>query len=154
MDTSWWLAGAAVVVLAVVAALVDGWGRAPRPRRRRPGGPAGPPGRPTGPAPRRPRPAEIWWAAVPYEEGSGSKDRPCLVLSVGRERALVAKITSRRREGRPGVIPLPPGVVGEGGGLAGFLETDELREVPVPAFRRRVGEVDPVLWDRVRRLAR
>ncbi|MGW0966675.1 type II toxin-antitoxin system PemK/MazF family toxin, partial [Streptomyces sp. NPDC002516] len=27
MDTSWWLALAAVVLLALVATLVDGWGR-------------------------------------------------------------------------------------------------------------------------------
>ncbi|WP_167533691.1 hypothetical protein [Streptomyces marokkonensis] len=34
MDTAWWLALAAVVLLAVVTALVDGWGRGHRPRRR------------------------------------------------------------------------------------------------------------------------
>ncbi|MYX44307.1 type II toxin-antitoxin system PemK/MazF family toxin, partial [Streptomyces sp. SID89] len=31
MDTSWWLALAAVVLLALVATLVDGWGRGRRP---------------------------------------------------------------------------------------------------------------------------
>ncbi|MFD8933599.1 hypothetical protein ACFV0X_53210, partial [Streptomyces mirabilis] len=35
MDTSWWLALAAVVLLALVATLVDGWGRRGR-RVRRP----------------------------------------------------------------------------------------------------------------------
>ncbi|MFE2278394.1 hypothetical protein ACFXAE_14320 [Streptomyces sp. NPDC059454] len=34
MDTAWWLALAAVVLLALVTALVDGWGRGHRPRRR------------------------------------------------------------------------------------------------------------------------
>ncbi|NEC77922.1 type II toxin-antitoxin system PemK/MazF family toxin, partial [Streptomyces sp. SID7958] len=34
MDTSWWLALAAVVLLALVAALVDGWGRGHRPAGR------------------------------------------------------------------------------------------------------------------------
>ncbi|MEG3630039.1 type II toxin-antitoxin system PemK/MazF family toxin [Streptomyces poriticola] len=155
MDTSWWLALAAVVLLALVAALVDGWGRGHRPPR--PHGVRRPPGHPRGPGVRhdRPRPAEIWWATVPYEEGAGagSKDRPCLVLSVRRRRALVAKITSRYREERSGVIPLPPGAVGDAQGRTSFLETDELREVPVRDFRRRVGEVDPVLWDQVRHLA-
>ncbi|MET8896392.1 hypothetical protein [Streptomyces albogriseolus] len=36
MNTAWWLALAAVVLLALVTALVDGWGRGHRPRRRRP----------------------------------------------------------------------------------------------------------------------
>ncbi|MGW7041707.1 type II toxin-antitoxin system PemK/MazF family toxin [Streptomyces avermitilis] len=147
MDTSWWLALAAVVLLALVATLVDGWGR----RGRRPSGRTRPPGRPS--APGRPQPAEIWWANVPYEEGPGVKDRPCLVLAVRGGRATVAKITSKYHDERAGVIPLPPGAVGDAHGRASFLETDELRDVPLREFRRRVGVVDPVLWDQVRYLA-
>lgn len=166
MDTSWWLALVAVVLLALVATLVDGWGRGHRPRS----------ARRTGARRRRastaatattadagtgggPRPAEIWWADVPYEDGpaagaGASKDRPCLVLAVHGERATVAKITTRFREGRGGVIPLPVGAVGDARGRASFLETDEVREVPVRGFRRRVGVVDRALWERVRHLAR
>ncbi|MER5212979.1 type II toxin-antitoxin system PemK/MazF family toxin [Streptomyces sp. NPDC002838] len=152
MDTSWWLALAAVVLLALVATLVDGWGRGRRPAGRR----TRPPGRAEGPAGRarvRPVPAEIWWASVPFEEGPGEKDRPCLVLTVRGRHATVAKITSKYRDERSGVIPLPPGSVGDAHGRASFLETDELRRVPVGDFRRRVGVVDPVLWDQVRHLA-
>ncbi|GHD16168.1 hypothetical protein GCM10010313_44120 [Streptomyces violarus] len=164
MDTSWWLALAAVVLLALIATLVDGWGRRSSERRVRPAAPA------TAVA-GLPQPAEIWWADVPYEDGAESegaarsasgraavgdgraKDRPCLVLAVRGERATVAKITTRFRHERNGVIPLPPGSVGDARGRASFLETDELREVPVWGFRRRVGVVDPALWDRVRYLA-
>ncbi|MFF5188992.1 type II toxin-antitoxin system PemK/MazF family toxin [Streptomyces sp. NPDC000345] len=151
MDTSWWLALAAVVLLALVATLVDGWGRGRRPQGRR----TRPPGRPArGPGARgRPQPAEIWWANVPFEDGPAAKDRPCLVLGVRGERVTVAKITSRYRDERAGVIPLPPGAVGDARGRPSFLETDELRQVPVRDFRRRVGVVDPVLWDQVRHLA-
>ncbi|MEW2044438.1 type II toxin-antitoxin system PemK/MazF family toxin [Streptomyces sp. NBC_00377] len=159
MDTSWWLALAAVILLALVATLVDGWGRGRRPQRRgeRPPGRATgrPPGRPTrdrGLA-GRPRPAEIWWANVPFEDGPEVKDRPCLVLTVRGDRVTVAKITSKYHDERAGVIPLPPGAVGDARGRPSFLETDELREVPVADFRRRVGVVDPVLWDQVRHLA-
>ncbi|MFD5078406.1 type II toxin-antitoxin system PemK/MazF family toxin [Streptomyces sp. NPDC058371] len=148
MDTSWWLALAAVVLLALVATLIDGWGRGGR-------GPAGrtrPPGRPRGRA-AGPRPAEIWWANVPFEDGPGAKDRPCLVLSVRGGRAKVAKITTKYHDERAGVIPLPPGAVGDAHGRPSFLETDELRQVPVREFRRRVGVVDPALWDQLRHLA-
>ncbi|MEV1020828.1 type II toxin-antitoxin system PemK/MazF family toxin [Streptomyces sp. NPDC050264] len=145
MDTSWWLALVAVVLLALVATLVDGWGRGSRRRRLRLR--TGSAGRPGGP-----RPAEIWWALVPYEDGPGGKDRPCLVLTLRGDTALVAKITSRHHDERPGVIALPPGAVSDARGRASFLETDELREVPVRDFRRRAGVVDSALWDRVRHL--
>jgi hypothetical protein len=148
MDTSWWLALAAVVLLALVATLVDGWGR----RGRRPSARTRPPGRPRQRG-ARPQPAEIWWANVPYEDGPGVKDRPCLVLNVRGDRVTVAKITSKYHDERAGVIPLPPGAVGDAHGRASFLETDELRDVPLWDFRRRVGVVDPVLWDQVRYLA-
>ncbi|MCZ9339768.1 type II toxin-antitoxin system PemK/MazF family toxin, partial [Streptomyces sp. TRM76130] len=72
-----------------------------------------------------------------------------LVLSVRGRRAVVAKITTRYREGRGGVIALPPGSVGDARGRASFLETDELRKVRMGDFRRRVGVVDPALWDQV-----
>ncbi|WP_055626274.1 type II toxin-antitoxin system PemK/MazF family toxin [Streptomyces hirsutus] len=163
MNTSWWLALVAVVLLALVAALVDGWGRGHRHRARVRSAPAGA-GTVTDTGDGRPRPAEIWWADVPYEDvpragdgmpvGDGaSKDRPCLVLAVRGERVTVAKITTRFRDGRAGVIPLPPGSVGDARDRASFLETDELREVPLREFRRRVGPVDPAVWDRVRYLA-
>ncbi|ROV65029.1 type II toxin-antitoxin system PemK/MazF family toxin, partial [Streptomyces globisporus] len=161
MNTFWWVALVAVVLLALVAAVVDGRGRSDRgPRSRRPGrtgrpgqpvGSTRPPSRPSRPSPSRPsrpdgrvpRAGEVWWADVPYEDGPGSKDRPCLVISVrgrGRGRtALVAKITSKHHEERPGVIALPAGTVGDRRGRQSFLETDELREVRVASFRRRVG---------------
>ncbi|MGW3951388.1 type II toxin-antitoxin system PemK/MazF family toxin [Streptomyces sp. NPDC004752] len=169
MDTSWWLALAAVVLLALVATLVDGWGRGRRPARRG----TRPPGREEHPRARaeRPRPGDIWWVNLPYGGGPESegaarstsgrtavgdgraKDRPCLVLAVHGKRATVAKISSKYHDERAGVIPLPPGSVGDAHGRPSFLETDELRQVPVWDFRRRVGVVDPVLWDQVRHLA-
>ncbi|MFF8912150.1 type II toxin-antitoxin system PemK/MazF family toxin [Streptomyces sp. NPDC015032] len=166
MDMSWWwIALAVVVLLALVAAVADGrgrGGRSGRPTGRRSGGrPGGRPGGRTrppagpgrGPEPeRRPRPGEIWWAEVPYEDGPGTKDRPCLVLSVRGDAALVVKITSKRHEERPGVIALPAGTVGDARERASFLETDELREVAVRGFRRRVGLVDAEVWERVRKL--
>ncbi|MFB9509276.1 type II toxin-antitoxin system PemK/MazF family toxin [Streptomyces aurantiacus] len=160
MNTSWWLALVAVVLLAVVATLVDGWGRGQRPSRGR--GRERGRGRPTRRPPgrsdevrrsARPRPAEIWWANVPFEDGQGAKDRPCLVLSVRGRKVLVAKITTKYHDGRGGIIPLPAGSVGDARGRASFLETGEVRGVLVREFRRRVGVVDPEVWDQVRHLA-
>ncbi|MFD3517264.1 type II toxin-antitoxin system PemK/MazF family toxin [Streptomyces sp. NPDC058657] len=164
MDTSWWLALLAVVAVALVAALADGRGRGPRLRgpRNRGGGRdrTRPPGRPSGPRrrpgklPKRlPQAGEIWWADVPFEDGPGSKDRPCLVLSVRGENAVVAKITSKWQHDRAGVIALPPGSVGDAQGRPSFLETDELRDVALWEFRRRVGVADPTVWDQVRHLS-
>ncbi|GAA2479324.1 type II toxin-antitoxin system PemK/MazF family toxin [Streptomyces gobitricini] len=153
MDTSWWPALVAVVVLALIAAVSDTTGR--RRPKSRPGGRTRPPARPR-PRTRprtRPLPGEIWWAEVPYEDGPGSKDRPCLVLAVRGDTVRVAKITSRYRDERPGVIALRPGAVGDARGRPSFLETDELRDVPLRHFRRRASQVDPVLWDRVRHLS-
>ncbi|RLV66948.1 Transcriptional modulator of MazE/toxin, MazF [Streptomyces sp. CBMAI 2042] len=65
---------------------------------------------------------------------------------------IVAKITSKHHEERPGVIALPAGTVGDQRGRQSFLETDELREVALGGFRRRVGTVDAEVWERVRGL--
>jgi hypothetical protein len=75
------------------------------------------------------------------------------VLAVRGDRARVVKITSKYRDARFGVIPLPPGAVGDARGRPSFLETEELRDVPVRDFRRKAGVVDPVLWDQVRHLS-
>ena len=140
MDTSWWLALAAVVLLALVAALVDGWGRRrPEGRRTR---------RPGASAVRR----DLVGGRAPRGQGGG-RDRPCLVLAVRGRHATVAKITSKYRDERVGVIPLPSGAVGDAQGRPSFPETGEPRQVPVWDFRSRVGVVDPVLWDQVRHLA-
>ncbi|MEU1290306.1 type II toxin-antitoxin system PemK/MazF family toxin [Kitasatospora sp. NPDC005856] len=144
--TATWLV-LALLGVALLAAAAAALVRRTRPAPR----PAGP----TGPRPRTgagPEPREIWWAQVPFEDGPGSKDRPCLVLRVHGRTATVAKITSKHHAGRPGVLPLPPGAVGDRDGRASWLETDELREVPLSAFRRRAGAVDRQVWDRTRRV--
>ncbi|MFE0464472.1 type II toxin-antitoxin system PemK/MazF family toxin [Kitasatospora sp. NPDC058965] len=110
------------------------------------------PTRPTGTA--SPAPREIWWAEVPFEDGPGSKDRPCLVLRVHGRTATVVKITSKHHAERPGVLALPPGSVGDREGRTSWLETDELREVALGDFRRRVGPLDANTWARTERAVR
>lgn len=125
----WW-AVAAVAALALIAALVDGRGRSGRPPRgakRISGVPAR---------------GEVWWASVPFEDRPGAKDRPCLVLSVRGRTATVAKITSRAHAELPGVFALPEGTVDDPAGRQSYLQSTELRDVPLPDFRRRAGALD------------
>ncbi|WP_329172118.1 type II toxin-antitoxin system PemK/MazF family toxin [Streptomyces sp. NBC_01477] len=138
MSDSLWVAVAAVALLGLVAALVEGRARTRQGReaRGRQGGGAGPAG------PGTPRRGEIWWADVPFADGPGSKDRPCLVVSVRGRHARVAKITSQSHERRPGVVPLPPGTVDDPARRRSYLETAEMRRVPLSAFRRRAGSID------------
>ncbi|MEW2351282.1 type II toxin-antitoxin system PemK/MazF family toxin [Streptomyces sp. NPDC006684] len=147
MGVSWWWLLAGVVVLGLLVSFVDAWGRSdrgPRGRRRPPRGPGGA-------RAREPRPGEIWWALVPFEDGPGAKDRPCLVLSVGPRAARVMKITSRQHPERDGVVALPPGAVDDREGRRSYLETLERRKVPLRDFRRRAGAVDAGVWERVRK---
>ncbi|MFJ4922165.1 type II toxin-antitoxin system PemK/MazF family toxin [Streptomyces sp. NPDC088725] len=138
MNTWWWIALVLVVLVALIATLVDGRGRSPRPPKpHRPGDP---------------QPGEIWWANVPFEDTPGAKDRPCLVLSVRGGKVRVAKITTKQHDGRPGVIPLPADAVGDAQGRSSYLETNELRDVRLREFRRRVGPVDATLWAKLQHL--
>lgn len=141
MDTSWWPALVAVVVLALVVTVVDGWGRGVSRRAARRGRRGG-----SGPARGRVRAGEIWWAQT------GEAECPFLVLSVRGDAVRVAAITTRFHEERSGVIPLPPGTVGDVRGRPRYLEPDDVRDLPLSDLRRRSGTADPVLWDQVRHL--
>ncbi|MCY0929717.1 hypothetical protein OTB20_26695 [Streptomyces sp. H27-H1] len=133
MDTSWWPAAAAVVAVILLVLL-------PRRARRAADPPHGP-----GPPP-RPEAGELWSLA-----GGRPGGRPCLVLGVRGHLARIAWITGKYDDRRAGVIPLPPGVVGAGGA---FLEADRVLEVSVWEFARarRLGTVDPAVWDEVKGL--
>ncbi|HWS58178.1 MAG TPA: type II toxin-antitoxin system PemK/MazF family toxin [Actinotalea sp.] len=61
---------------------------------------------------RRPRPGEIWFAFVPFEDGTGGKDRPVLVLSVEGRTCTVARFTSTDRSARRDYRRVPDGVPG------------------------------------------
>jgi hypothetical protein len=119
--------------VAIVAAVLL-IGRLLRPRRTR--------RRPT-----RPRPGEVWYAQVPFEDGTGSKDRPVLVLSVGGGSCEVARFTSRDRTGRSDYLRVPQGVPGLR--KASWLDRRPIT-VDAHAFRRYVGEPGEafVVWYR------
>ncbi|MCM2390434.1 type II toxin-antitoxin system PemK/MazF family toxin [Streptomyces albipurpureus] len=108
------------------------------------------PTRPPGLAPTLPWPGEIWWAMVPFADGSGAKDRPCLVLSVRGDVAVVAKITSKLHPAARHVITLPPGSVDDRKGRTSHIQAAEQRRIHTSAFRRRVGPVHQDVWNLLR----
>ncbi|RSS79201.1 hypothetical protein [Streptomyces sp. WAC06614] len=131
MDTSWWPAVAAVVAVALVVLVAGGGVRAPRSGRGAGHGPGPPP---------RPRAGEIWWTAG---------GRCCVVLAVRGRTARIAPITGKFHDDRAGVIPLPPGLLGEVHGRPGYVEADRPVDLSVWDFRRRAGVLDPALWDEI-----
>jgi len=55
----------------------------------------------------RPSPGEIWWAWVRFTDGTGGKQRPCVVVRLYATGADVVRSTSRFRYGHPDYEPLP-----------------------------------------------
>jgi hypothetical protein len=100
----------------------------------------------------RPRAGEIWWADVPYEEGTGSKVRPCLVLRVARGGADVLKITSQDKSDRGDHVRIPTRSWDPDAEHDSFLDLTDPIRVTTEAFADRAGTCDPVLWGDVRKL--
>jgi len=82
-----------------------------------------------------PAPGEVWWAAVPFEEKRGSKDRPCLVLSRSRRHAEVLMFTSQDKAARNGYVAAPANMWHDE--RTSFLKTDRVIPVRCEKFRRR-----------------
>ncbi|MCZ7439334.1 type II toxin-antitoxin system PemK/MazF family toxin [Micromonospora sp. WMMC241] len=141
--------------------------------RRRPGSggrPAGPPrggragsgGGRTGTPPRprdagrpdrgAPRPGEIWWADVPYADGTGSKVRPCLVLRVDGADAEVLKITSQDKSDRDDHVSIPTRSWDADAEHDSWLDVSEPIPVALTAFADKAGDCDAGVWRGVRRL--
>ncbi|MER7165486.1 type II toxin-antitoxin system PemK/MazF family toxin [Micromonospora sp. NPDC000207] len=167
-----WLLWAALILLAVTGGWAwDAWrhasGRRSRPGRGAAGRAAGPKtrgrqGSRPGKAPRprgtersgtgTVRPGEIWWADVPYVDGTGSKVRPCLVLGTTRDRADVLKITSQDKSHRDDHVPIPTRDWHPQADRDSYLDLGEPIRVELAAFRDRAGRCDPTLWQEVRAL--
>lgn len=102
------------------------------------------------PAGRQPRRGQFWMATVPFEDGSGSKDRPCLVVG-GTARSLrVLYVTSQDKDANRHYIRLPhlnwTGAVGRKASwmrVTDPRDTDPTIVVSRRDFRRPLGR-----WDR------
>jgi hypothetical protein len=146
----WWLIGAGFVG-ALAVALVVGYAL----RRRR--GPTGP-GRlaavPPPPRPawrNRPAPGEIWWAEVPFQDGTGAKVRPCLVVRTGADGVAVLKITSQDQHRYQSHLRLPTAGWDAHADHDSWLDLRSAYQLRDTAFRNRAGVVDARSWRSVRR---
>ena len=97
---------------------------------------------------RPPRVGDIWWADVPFEDGTGSKDRPCLVVDEHGLRRQVLMITSTDKSGRPGYVPVDSHGWGRGDGTS-WLRVDRRVALDPGAFRRYAGPCPPSAWSAV-----
>ncbi|WP_454049304.1 type II toxin-antitoxin system PemK/MazF family toxin [Cellulomonas sp. Marseille-Q8402] len=55
----------------------------------------------------RPRPGEVWFAMVPFRDGTGAKDRPVVVLATRGRTCTVARLTSQDHGARPEYVRAP-----------------------------------------------
>ena len=99
----------------------------------------------------RPAPGEIWWADVPYQEGNGSKVRPCLVLRTGRGGSAVLKITSQDQTGRRRHLRLPTAGWDPRARRDSWLDLRSPYQLRQASFQRRAGVVDARSWKAVQR---
>ena len=100
---------------------------------------------------RRPCRGDIWWADIPYADGSGSKVRPCLVLRRGLRGVTVLKITSQDKSRRRDHVTIPTRSWDPHARHDSYLNLGELFTVASDAFQRRAGACDPEVMREVRR---
>lgn len=133
----WWLVAAAAVVAALVV-----WRLTAKPRKRPPAKrPA------TGPAP-----GDIWWADVPFEDGTGSKVRPCLVLRANAKSVDVLKITSQDQSRRRDHVEIATRHWDPRAKHNSHLDLTDPIRVPRRSFADKAGRLDAATWRKVRRL--
>ncbi|MDG4808241.1 type II toxin-antitoxin system PemK/MazF family toxin [Micromonospora sp. WMMD1120] len=99
-----------------------------------------------------PAPGEIWWADVPYADGSGSKVRPCLVLRVDSRGADVLKITSQDKSDRDDHVRIPTREWDPGAEHDSYLSLAEPIRLSLADFADHAGRCDADLWREVRSL--
>lgn len=99
---------------------------------------------------RKANPGEIWWADVPYEDGPGSKVRPCLILRHRWNGYEILKITSQDQSHRRDHIQIPTRAWDRNATKNSYLDlSDPLR---VRTLDNRAGTLDATIWRKVRQL--
>lgn len=168
----WWLLlaalGAVLIVTVLVRSRTTSTARRPGPRPSPPPSrsKAGPPkakpkaAKPKAAKPKAaarpdrtgPQPGEIWWADVPYEDYSGHKVRPCVVIRVDGGRREVLKITSQDQSHREDHVRIPTKTWDSSADHDSYLDLTGPVMVAVQEFDDRAGTLDPAIWRKVKQL--
>lgn len=91
------------------------------------------------------KPGEVWFAEVPFRDGTGSKDRPVVVLAQRGRTCTVARLTSQDNDARPEYVRAP-------GVLPGLHKQSWVdrrpMQIPRRSLRRRTGDAGRawVVW--------
>jgi mRNA-degrading endonuclease toxin of MazEF toxin-antitoxin module len=93
---------------------------------------------------------DIWWAEVPFSDGTGTKLRPCLVLLRHRRGVVVLKITSQDKSRRRDHVPIPTRSWDARATKDSYLDLGEPIMVRPAAFQRRAGACDPKILREIR----
>ncbi|MEV6971426.1 type II toxin-antitoxin system PemK/MazF family toxin [Hamadaea sp. NPDC051192] len=152
----WWVLLAVALALVAVVVIVTRTRKPARKPTRPARGPKtgpkpAPPKRSTTPG-TGPQPGEIWWADVPYEDGTGHKVRPCLILRGGSRDREVLKITSQDQSDRNDHVVIPTRTWDPGADHNSWLDLTGPIRVPLGGFQDRAGTLDAKIWQKVRRL--
>lgn len=101
---------------------------------------------------RKARPGEIWWADVPFEDGPGSKVRPCLIVRPRWSGYDVLKITSQDQRSRRDHVEIATEGWDPGATKNSFLDLSDPIRVREKAVDNRAGALDAATWTKVRKL--
>jgi PemK-like, MazF-like toxin of type II toxin-antitoxin system len=98
------------------------------------------------------KPGEIWWADVPFEDGPGSKVRPCLILRPKWRGYQILKITSQDQSHRRDHIEIATRAWDRNATKNSYLDLSDPIRLRERALDNRAGRLDAPTWSKVRRL--
>lgn len=99
----------------------------------------------------RPHPGDIWWADVPFSDGTGGKVRPCLVIRTHLRGVEVLKITSQDKSHRTSCVTIPTAHWDRRARKDSWLDLGASYFINDHDFRRHAGTCDDWTWSLVRR---
>lgn len=103
---------------------------------------------------RKAKPGEIWWADVPYEDGPGSKTRPCLIVRLRFRGYEVLKITSQDQSHRRDHVEIVTRSWDRNAARNSYLDLTDPIRVREKAVDNKAGNLDAPTWTKVRKLHR
>ncbi|WNV88396.1 type II toxin-antitoxin system PemK/MazF family toxin [Umezawaea sp. Da 62-37] len=98
----------------------------------------------------RPQPGDIWWADVPFREGTGGKVRPCVVLRTYRKRVDVLRITSQDKSDRADHLRIPTKGWDPKATHDSYVDLSAPFRLNDRAFNRKAGRMSAAAWSSVR----